>query len=247
MVAIRKAAIITGGAKGIGRAIALRLATDDINIVVADMDLVNAKKVLKEIYQMNQRGIAVKVDVSKPVQVKKMVKAAIDTFKRVDILVNNASICYGTDIPDLEEKEWDRVIDVNLKGTFLCCQTVYSIMKEQKQGRIINIASLAGQTAALLAGAHYAASKAGQIALTKLLAKKMASFGVTVNSVSPACIRTDMLFSNFTEEQLNRISVPVGRFGEPWEVAEVVAFLVSEKAGFINGAVYNVNGGLFMD
>jgi 3-oxoacyl-[acyl-carrier protein] reductase len=247
MASTQRVAIVTGAAKGIGRAIALRLAQDDVDIVIADVDLVGAKKVAKEVQQVGQQAIAVKVDISKLAQVKNMVETALKEWGRIDILVNNASICYDRDVPDITEEEWDRVIEINLKGTFLCCQAVFNLMKEQGYGRIINISSNAGQAGAVLAGAHYAASKAGQLNLTKTLAKKLAPYGVTVNSVAPSSIKTDMLFSSFAQEQLESLPIPVGRLGEPEEVAEVVAFLASEKAGFITGATYNVNGGMYMD
>ncbi len=166
----------------------------------------------------------------------------------MDILINNAGICYLTPFEDITEEEWDKVISVNLKGAFLCSQAVMRAMISQRWGKIVNIASLAGKVGGILVGAHYSASKAGIICLTKSLAKRMAPYGVNVNAVAPGQIKTKMTddWPENEKEKLRR-SIPRGHFGGPEDVAETVLFLVSDRARFITGEIIDVNGGIFMD
>jgi len=239
---IDKVAIITGAARGIGREIAVTLADAGANIVVADINLEGANKVIEEIVD-EKRGLAVKVDVSLKKDVDLMISKVLKKFSTVDILVNNAGVCYRRSFEEISESEWDKIMAINLKGTFLCCQAVLPIMKRKKRGCIINLTSLAAKTGGILVGAHYSASKAGVTSLTKSLAKYAAKYGINVNAVSPGFIDTEM-----TKDFNYEIStVPLGRLGTPADVAKVVRFLTSEDAKYITGEIIDVDGGIFPD
>jgi 3-oxoacyl-[acyl-carrier protein] reductase len=243
-----KVAIITGAGRGIGKAIAVTLAREGANIIIIDIDLQSAEEVAKEIINMGQKALAFRVDVSDSNEVKKMVGSVIKEFKRVDILVNNAAIIRRGTIEDLNEEDWDRVIDVNLKGAFNCMKAVVGIMKKQKYGKIINISSIAGKIGDLASAPCYGASKAGMTCLAKSLARELASYNINVNVVAPHAIETDMS-KEWPEEKRENIiaNIPLGRMGEPEDIAEAVVFLVSDKAKFITGEVLDVNGGYLMD
>jgi 3-oxoacyl-[acyl-carrier protein] reductase len=228
-------------------AIAERLAEEGVTVIVNDLHDEKDSKVAGRISDRVGRAISLVADVSVKFEVHDMVKRTISEFGGVHILVNNAALLFETPFEAIEEEEWDRVINTNLKGIFLCSQAVISEMKKRKWGRIINIASLAGQAGGLLAGAHYTASKGGMLSLTKALARQYASFGITVNAVAPAAIRTPKMSEVLPENLKKMVSqIPVGRVGESIEVAEIVAFLASDKSGFITGATVDINGGLFM-
>lgn len=177
-----------------------------------------------------------------------MIEKALRKFKRIDILVNNAGICETTPLEDLTEEQWDRMMEVNLKSAFLCSQAVLSVMKRQRFGRIINISSIAAKTGGLLVGTHYAVSKAGLICLTKCLAKILAPHGINVNAIAPGITETKMM-EKFSLEQIEdvRKGIPLLRLGTPEDIAEMVTFLASEKAGFITGETININGGSLME
>jgi len=204
--------------------------------------LEGVNKVVEEIVD-KKRGLAVKVDVSLKRDVDLMVKEVLKKFSTIDILINNAGVCYLRPFNEISENEWDKVMAINLKGTFLCCQSVLPIMKEKNRGCIINLTSLAAKTGGILVGAHYSASKAGVTSLTKSLAKYAAKYDINVNAVSPGFIDTEM-----TKDFSYDVStVPLGRLGTPADVAKVVRFLTSEDAKYITGEIIDVDGGVSTD
>ena len=240
-----KIAIITGAGRGLGWAIAERLAKDGANVVITDIDGESAQEKADTLQQMNGLDcIAVEMDVSQWQDVEEMVERVLARFKRIDILVNNAGIL-GPYFPvmDYPEEIWDRVIAVHLKGTFLCCKGVLRVMKEQRSGKVVNMASVAGKEGNANM-APYAAAKAAIIGLTKTLGKEMAPYNVCVNCVSPALIETDMAKEMSSEQRtLLTSKIPLGRLGQPEEVAAVVKFLVSDEASFVTGQCYDISGG----
>ncbi|MBD2385452.1 3-oxoacyl-[acyl-carrier-protein] reductase [Cylindrospermum sp. FACHB-282] len=238
-------AIITGASRGIGRAIALELATQGASIVVNYANSsAAADKVVEEITAGGGIAIALQADVSQVDQVDTLVKTVIDKFQRIDILVNNAGITRDTLLLRMKLEEWLAVIDLNLTGVFLCTKAASKIMLKQRSGRIINIASVAGQMGNP-GQANYSAAKAGVIGFTKTVAKELASRGITVNAVAPGFIATDMITDLKSDEILKYI--PLGRFGQPEEIAGMVRFLAADPAAaYITGQVFNVNGGLMM-
>jgi NAD(P)-dependent dehydrogenase (short-subunit alcohol dehydrogenase family) len=240
-----KVALVTGGASGIGRAITLTLAGEGVAVAVGDLDDASAAAVAAQVTQEGVRGLAVPLDVACEASCLAALEQVTSGLGPVDILVNGAGICPFQALAEITGEEWDRVLRVNLKGAFILSQAALPVMMAGGWGRILNVASMAGKVGGLAVGAHYSASKAGLICLTKSLARAGAGRGVTVNAVAPAFIRTPL----FTEEELARhaAQIPVGRAGEPEEVAHAVAFLVSQQAGFITGATLDLNGGLLMD
>lgn len=243
----RKVAIITGAGTGIGKAIALSMAQKGIIPVIVDINKDNANKVTEEIASLGIETIGVKADVSNVEQIKEMVEKVIEKFGRIDILVNNAGILHTTSIEDTTEQEWDNMMAINLKSVFFTSQQVFKYMKHNGSGRIINISSLAGRMGGYGNGCGYAATKAGIIGLTMSFARKVAEYNITVNAVAPGTTETDIIKA-FSEERLAslRSLVPLKRLGKPENIAEVVAFLASDAAEFITGAVIDVNGGMFM-
>lgn len=239
-----RVAIVTGAGRGLGWAIAERLARDGANLVIAEIDDARAQEKAEAIRQMKREALPIQMDVSCQADVARMVNQTLSQFKRIDILVNNAGIL-GPYFPVMEypEEMWDRVIAVHLKGTFLCCKEVLPIMKAQRSGRVVSMASVAGKEGNALM-APYSAAKAGIIALTKTLGKEMAPYNVQVNCVSPALIETDMA-KEMTPEQRTLLTskIPLGRLGQPEEVAAVVKFLISDEASFVTGQCYDVSGG----
>jgi 3-oxoacyl-[acyl-carrier protein] reductase len=243
-----KVTIVTGAGKGIGKAISTVFAREGAVVVLSDIDLKSVEIVEKEIKVEGGFAEPFKVDVSDKKSVRDLIEKIIEKYGKIDILVNNAGIFSSTPIESMSEDEWDRIININLKGVFLCSQAVMKVMKKQKSGRIINISSLAAKVGGIYAGANYAASKAGVISLTKSLAKQLADYGITVNAVAPAAIDTDMTKSFPKKVNENFLkNIPLHRFGKPEEVAETVLFLASEGASFITGATLDINGGLLMD
>jgi len=240
-----KVAIVTGASRGIGRAIALELATQGASIVVNyASSSAAADNLVAEITEVGGEAIALQADVSKIDQVDSLINTAIDKFKRVDILVNNAGITRDTLILRMKLEEWQAVIDLNLTGVFLCTRAVSKIMLKQRSGRIINIASVAGQMGNP-GQANYSAAKAGVIGFTKTVAKELASRGITVNAVAPGFIVTDMTNDLKADEILKYI--PLARYGQPEEVAGMVRFLAADPAAaYITGQVFNVDGGMVM-
>lgn len=245
---VNKVAIVTGAGRGIGKAIAIALAREGANVIVNDIDIQTAEEVAKEIKSSGRKALAIQVDVSDSKEVNRMVQSVLKKFKRVDILVNNAAIIKRGSIEDLTEDDWDRVMDVNLKGAFNCAKAVVGIMKKQRYGKIVNISSIAGKIGDLASAPCYGASKAGMTCLAKSLARELASYGINVNVVAPHAIETDMSKEWSEEKRKNIIAnIPLGRMGEPEDIAEAVVFLVSDKAKFITGEVLDVNGGCLMD
>ena len=245
---VNKVAIVTGAGRGIGKAIAIALAREGANIIAIDVDIQTAEEVAKEIKSLDRQALAIQVDVSDSKEVNRMVQSVLKKFKRVDILVNNAAIIKRGSIEDLTEEDWDRVMDVNLKGAFNCMKAVVGTMKKQRYGKIVNISSIAGKIGDLASAPCYGASKAGMTCLAKSLARELASYNINVNVVAPHAIETDMS-KEWSEEKRKSIiaDIPLGRLGEPEDVAEAVVFLVSDKAKFITGEVLDVNGGCLMD
>jgi 3-oxoacyl-[acyl-carrier protein] reductase len=239
-------ALVTGGARGIGRAIAERLARKGVDLAIADVSLESAEEAVRELSALGIRAGALKLDVSKSDEVAAAFAKIVSDFGRLDIVINNAGITRDGLILRMKEEDWDAVIDVNLKGVFLCSKEAVKVMVKQKYGRIVNIASVVafmgnpGQ-------ANYSASKAGIVGLTKTTAREYASRGITVNAVAPGFIATamtDALAESVRQEMLK--SIPCGTFGTVEDVANAVLFLASAASGYITGQVVHVNGGMYM-
>ncbi len=241
-----RVAIVTGASRGIGRAIAIALAAEGAKVAVNYASSSGpADEVVATITQAGGEAIALQADVSQSDQVDNLIKTVMDRWGRIDILVNNAGITRDTLLMRMKLEDWQAVIDLNLSGVFLCTRAVAKIMLKQKAGRIVNIASVAGQMGNPGQG-NYSAAKAGVIGFTKTIAKELASRGITVNAVAPGFITTDMTKDlKGTEELLKYI--PLGRFGQPEEVAGLVRFLAADPAAaYITGQVMNVDGGMVM-
>ena len=242
-----KVAIITGSARGIGRAIAETLARRGCDVVIADINQESAQATAKEIAAAtNQKTLAVGVNVSDFASANALVERTLAEFGKVDILVNNAGLTRDKLVMRMEEADWDIVIDVNLKGAFNCSKAVVRPMMKQRYGRIVNISSVSGQ-AGQTGQANYSASKAGLIGLTKALARELASRQITVNAVAPGFVLT-ALTQDLSAELKNAIlkATPLGRMGTPEEIAYAVAFLASDEASYITGQVLAVDGGMVM-
>jgi 3-oxoacyl-[acyl-carrier protein] reductase len=238
-------AIITGASRGIGRAIALALATEGAKIVVNyARSSPAAGEVVEEIVAAGGEAIALQADVSQAAEVDSLIQQTIEKFGRLDVLVNNAGITRDTLLLRMKPEDWQAVIDLNLTGVFLCTRAASKLMLKQRSGRIINIASVAGQMGNP-GQANYSAAKAGVIGFTKTIAKELASRGITVNAVAPGFIETDMT-SNLKADEILKF-IPLGRYGKPEEVAGMVRFLAADPAAaYITGQVFNVDGGMVM-
>jgi 3-oxoacyl-[acyl-carrier protein] reductase len=243
-----RVAIITGGARGIGKAIALTFVREGAKVALVDVDKGALEAAKNEIEKKPGEGIAISCDITKNAEVKAMVNQVQKAFGRIDVLVNNAGIIRRGTIETVTEEDWDQVIAVNLKGTFNCCKAVVEFMKQQGHGKIVNVSSIAGKMGDITSAPGYGPSKAGMDALTKTLARQLAKYGINVNAVSPHAIETEMS-AQWSEERRKEIvaSIPLGRLGKPEDVAEAVLFLVSDEASFITGEILDVNGGALMD
>lgn len=242
-----KTAVVTGASRGIGRAIAIKLAKLGANIVVNYRNSVEAvQEVVKEIEALGVKVLAVQGDISSYSDVDSMMKKCMEEFGSIDILVNNAGITKDGLLMRMKEEDFDSVIDINLKGAFNCTKHVSAIMLKQRSGRIINISSVSGLTGN--AGqVNYSSAKAGILGMTKAVAKELASRGVTCNAVAPGYIQTDMtnVLSDKVKDTIMN-TIPLKRLGNPEDVANAVAFLASEEASYITGQVINVDGGMVM-
>lgn len=263
-----KVAVVTGAGRGIGRAIALTAAQEGAFVVVNDIDLGAAQEVAQDISSRGSRSLAIKADVTQSEQVERMVEQALDTFKRVDILVNNAGIVYDAVGPTARKifaesayQDWRKDIDLILYGTLNCIKAVIGHMIDQKSGRIVNISSDQGRLNSGLKGLSiYGAAKGGVIALTRNIAVEVAPYGITINTVCPGIIRTtraemaekqketrpkEYEFYKYTEKSVVA-AIPLGRMGEPQDIANLAVFLASDAASWITGQCYIVNGGHVM-
>lgn len=247
MILKGKTAIITGSARGLGKAIAWKLAGMGANIVLND--IITSEAVDSTAKEMQAAGYNVTVakgDVRCQEDIDNIVKKTVESYGSIDILVNNAGITRDTLIIRMSEKDWDDVLDINLKGAFLCTKAVVKVMIKQRKGKIINVASIAG-VMGNPGQANYSASKAGLIGLTKSIAKEMASRGITCNAIAPGLIQsqmTDILPDKVKENYLNNI--PLGKFGTPEDIARVVGFFASPDSDYITGQVLHIDGGLVM-
>jgi 3-oxoacyl-[acyl-carrier protein] reductase len=239
-----KICLVTGGSRGIGRGICLELARNGADVVVNySSNEKAAVQVVDEIKRLGRKARMYKTDVSNFDQVSKMVKDVYNEFKRIDILVNNAGVAKDTLLLRMTEEDWNKVIDINLKGMFNTSKACVKYMVKQKEGKIINISSIVG-IYGNAGQANYAAAKAGIIGFTKSLAKELGSRGITVNAVAPGFIKTDMTLSLLNKDSEIRAQIPLKRVGTSEDVAYTVAFLASQKADYITGHVIAVDGGL---
>ena len=250
-----KSAIITGAGRGIGKATALMFAREGADVLVPDLDLATSEATAKEIQALGRKGVPMRVDVTRMVDIHRMVETAVREFGGIDILVNNAGITLVRDPLQLTEADWDRTLDLNLKAAFFCAQAVAREMVKQQRGVILNAASISGRAGKPLM-ADYCASKFGMIGITQSLAIALAKHGVRVNAVAPGIVDTDMWVSidqewsslegkpTGTMKQSRVANIPLGRIETPEDVAKVYTFLASDDAAYITGQTVNVCGGL---
>ncbi len=245
----KKVAIITGGARGMGKQMALTFASEGADIVIGD--IIGMESTVQEVRKLGRNVIAVNTDVTKKADVQNLINTAIENFKKVDILVNNAGIMRPAKLLEMTEEDWDAVFNVNLRGVFLCTQAVAKHMIEQKYGKIINMASMAGVGSASPGQTNYATSKAGVIQLTKVCALELGPYGINVNAIAPGVVKTDILYSLKSPEEVNQFiaerekQAALGRVGTPQDIANIALFLATEDSSFITGHVIAANGGRF--
>lgn len=243
-----KVAIVTGAGQGMGYAVAHRLAAAGASLVVNDVNAAAAEQTAAALRAAGHTALAVPGDVASSEDVRGIVAATLDRYGGIHILINNAGVLRPTAVIDIEEAEWDLVVNVNLKGTYLCSRAVLPAMREDGWGRIVNFSSTAGKNVSTVGGAHYTAAKAGVLGFTRHLAKEAAPYGITVNAVCPGLIDTEMVRATISDKQTSAYaaSFPIARLGAPEEVAELVAFLASDRAAYITGASLDINGGDLM-
>src|ERR1041385_3485595 len=240
-----RVAVVTGAWRGLGRAAASRLHERGASVAVNVRDPERAETLAKEI---GERAFAVPGDIAANGVPDEIARRTLERFGRIDILVNNAALPLSTRFPDLTVEEWRRAIEVNLTAPFLMTKAVLPTMRAQQYGRIVNISSSAGRMVSTLGGAHYTASKAGLLALTRAAAKELGKFGITVNAVCPGMIDTELTRENANDELLQHLAAgyPIPRLGTAREVADLICFAASEAAGYITGASFDINGGDLM-
>ncbi|HEV3459941.1 MAG TPA: SDR family NAD(P)-dependent oxidoreductase [Thermoanaerobaculia bacterium] len=250
-----RVALVTGAARGLGYAAAMRLLAGGARVVLNVRRAEQVATLEEKLGKLTQgaegrqpRAMVLAGDVAGAPAVRAIVAEALDRFGRLDVLVNNAAAAYSTRFEQIDEEEWRRAIDVNLTAAFLCIQAALPPMKANGYGRVVNLSSTAGKSVSTLGGAHYTASKAGLLGLTRAAAKELGPYGVTVNAVCPGLIDTELTREHATPEQLAAYasSFPVRRLGTAEEVADLIAFLASEQAGYITGASIDINGGDLM-
>jgi NAD(P)-dependent dehydrogenase (short-subunit alcohol dehydrogenase family) len=245
-----RVAIVTGAGQGMGLAVAERLASAGATIVLNDVNEAAVDRAMRLVAKQTCAidPIGVVGDVTVKSDVGRIVTQAIERFGEISVLVNNAGVLRPTKVIDIPEEEWDWVVAVNLKGTFLCSQAVLPYMRRTGWGRIVNFSSTAGKNISTVGGAHYTSAKAGILGFTRHLAKEEARHGITVNSVCPGLIDTEMVRNTIEDARVEAYakSFPIQRLGEPREVAELVAFLASDRAAYITGASLDINGGDLM-
>ncbi len=246
MVLRDKTALVTGGARGIGKTIALALAESGADVIIVDLNQSDAESAAAEIEKLGRRAVGLSGNVSSASDVEEFIKKAANIFGKIDILVNNAGITRDTLLLRMKEEDWDAVINVNLKGAFLCTKAVSRLMMKQRYGKIINISSVVG-VMGNAGQANYAASKAGIIGFTKSVAKELASRNITVNAIAPGFIVTSMtdVLAEDVKENLKE-QIPLGRLGTPEDIANTVLFLASDAASYITGQTISVDGGMVM-
>ncbi|MCG8513250.1 MAG: 3-oxoacyl-ACP reductase FabG [Halanaerobiales bacterium] len=247
-----RVAIVTGAGskRGIGRTIALALAEQGAHVVVCDLNLAGVSEVVEEIKEKGVRSLGLKCNITSEEDIKKTVTATFNEFGRIDILVNNAGITQPVKVLDTTPEDWTRIMEVNLKGTFMITKAVLPVMIKEKYGRIINISSVSGKRGGgVFGGAHYSASKAGMLAFAKALAREVGRQGITANSVTPGLVATDIRggLESKEEQQKMTADIPCGRMAIPEEIAATVCFLASEEAAYITGEDIDINGGSHMD
>lgn len=241
-----KVAIVTGASRGIGRVIALAMAAQGAKVVLSARNSEALDKVVDEIKAAGGQALAVSGDVSNSEDAEKLFSDAVAAFGRVDILVNNAGITRDGLLVRMKDEDWDAVMNINLKGAFVCSRAAAKLMTKQRSGRIINISSVVGEMGNP-GQANYCASKAGMLGMTKSMARELAKRSITVNAITPGFIETDMT-DELSEKVRNELAaqIPLGRFGSSDDIANAVIFLASDGAGYITGQTLGVNGGMYM-
>jgi 3-oxoacyl-[acyl-carrier protein] reductase len=242
-----RTALVTGAGSGIGAAIATQLAAHGANVAVNDIDAAAAERTVATIAAAGGTAAAFSADVTSEPQVRSMCEHLRDTFGELDILVNNAGVLSTTPTAELALAAWERTLAVNLTGAFNCCRAVLPAMQHRRYGKIINIASLAGESGGISVGVDYAASKGGLLALTRKLALEVAAFGINVNAIAPGTTSTPMVDVMPEQDRTALLAkIPLGRFATPADIAAAACFLAGEESSFITGATLDVNGGLLM-
>jgi NAD(P)-dependent dehydrogenase (short-subunit alcohol dehydrogenase family) len=242
-----RVAIVTGAARGLGAATAQELGRQGAKVVICDIESGLTEQVAQGICKDGGTAVALGVDVSKLTELDGLVKTALDHFGRLDILVNNAAICPRIPLDDITETSFDQIVNINLKSVFFLSRAAGNAMKERKWGRIVNVSSVGGRTGGMYAATVYSATKAGVMSMTKAFARHFAPHGINVNCVAPGSVDT-RLMANLSPESLRATieGVPLKRLADPIEVARVIAFLASEGASYMTGAIVDVNGGALM-